>query len=58
MAQKEGNITPPNWPSKPDYTKPLPTSNDAGKIPPRTEVGKFNGLPSSTGPRPMKIEGA
>ena len=57
MAEKEGNITPPNWPAD-EYTKkrPLPDSSP-NSIPSRNEIHPFAGLPASTGPRPMKKEG-
>jgi hypothetical protein len=54
MAEKEGNITPPSWTATPDFCKPLPDSNDAKSIPPKTTPKPFAGLPGSTGPRPMK----
>jgi hypothetical protein len=43
----------PNFPAKPNYTKPLPKSSDARKIPPRDHLPAINGLPGSTGPRPL-----
>lgn len=57
MAEKEGNVTLPNWTKEPKFTKPAPSSNDAGKIPPKTEIKPFAGLPASQSPKAMKIEG-
>lgn len=54
---KEGNVTLPNWTKEPKYTKPLPSSNKVGKIPSREQIKDFAKLPSSTGPRPLKMEG-
>ena len=53
--EKEGNITPPNWPVD-EYAKksPIPSSNSG--IPARTLIKPFAGLPASTGPKPMAIE--
>ena len=57
MAEKEGNVSLPNWSKEPKFTSPLPSSNDAGKIPPKSDPKPFAGLPGSTGPRSLKIEG-
>lgn len=46
----------PNFPVKPKYTSPLPKSSDARKIPPRNHLPAANGLPGSTGPRPLKAK--
>jgi hypothetical protein len=54
---KEGNVTLPNWSKEPKYTKPLPSSNDIDKIPSREQIKDFKGLPSSTMPKPFKMEG-
>lgn len=56
---KDGNVTLPNWNPKEhlDAPKSLPKSNEAGKIPPHTTIKPFAGLPASTMPRPLKIEG-
>lgn len=51
-----GEYKAPNWSKEPKYTSPLPTKNDAGKIPPRNQIKPFAGLPASTGPRPMNKE--
>lgn len=56
-AEKEGNISLPNWSKTPKYTTPLPSSSDAGKIPPRDQIKDFAGLPNSSMPKPLKIEG-
>lgn len=53
----EGIFTPPNWTKEPKFTKPAPSDNAAGKIPPKTEIQPFAGLPASQSPRPLKIEG-
>jgi hypothetical protein len=42
----------PNWPAKPVFSKPLPKTSPA-TIPPRDHLPAANGLPGSTGPRPM-----
>lgn len=57
MAEKEGHVTLPSWSKEPKWTSPMPKSSDAGKIPPRDHVNEFHGLPASTMPRPLKIEG-
>jgi hypothetical protein len=49
------DIKEPKFPK--DYNssrKPLPSSTPADKIPPKTEIKPFAGLPASTGPRPLK----
>lgn len=43
----------PNWPVKPSFTKPLPSSNDSKKIPPRTQIHSVNNLPHSPSPRSL-----
>lgn len=59
MAEKEGNITLPNWNPKEhlDHPRKLPSSNEPGKIPPHQQIKPFAGLPASQSPRPMKVEG-
>lgn len=57
MAEKEGNVTLPTWTKEPKFSRPAPTSSDAGKIPPKTEIKPFAGLPAATMPKPMSIEG-
>lgn len=51
------DIKEPNFPK--DYEsarKPLPKNSDANKIPPRTEIKPFAGLPASTQPKSLKME--
>jgi hypothetical protein len=58
MAGKEGNIPIPNFPENYDKSRSkMPASNPPGKIPPKMEPKPFAGLPGSTSPRPLKMEG-
>lgn len=57
MAEKEGNVSLPNWTKEPKFTRSAPSNNPPGKIPPKTEIKPFAGLPASQSPHPMKIEG-
>lgn len=59
MAEKEGHVTLPSWNPKSvlDHASKPPSSNPPGKIPAKTEIKPFAGLPASQSPRPLKIEG-
>ena len=53
----DGIFKEPNWTKEPKFSKPAPSTNPPGKIPPKTEIKPFAGLPASQSPRAMKPEG-
>jgi hypothetical protein len=50
-------IKDPSFPTNYDKSRSkMPSDNPAGKIPAKTEIKPFAGLPASQSPRPLAIE--